>query len=95
MSRNLFAVVLTGEQDKGAALISAAFGNDCYPLGDNTFVVASDGLSRDVAMSAGVFEDRDGNPGEVRGVVFKLNGSYTGYTRQSLWEWLEEQERPS
>lgn len=94
MSKRLFAVVLTDEQREGAAKIQAAFDpSDLYHLDANTYVVAHAGLSRDVAQAAGIFKDLEGTPGETAGVVFKLNGSYTGFSRQSLWEWLEEAEK--
>ena len=94
MSKRLFAVVLTDKQAEGANLIEGAFGtNDVYHVDSNTFIVAHLGLSRDVAQAAGIFKDSEGTPGDVAGVVFKLNGSYTGFSRQSLWEWLEEAEK--
>ena len=96
MSKSLFAVVLTDEQEKGAARIAEAFeSSDVYHVDSNTFVVAYKGLSIDVAIASGIFNDKDRTPGDTAGVVFKLNGSYTGYSRQSLWEWLEEMERGS
>lgn len=94
MSKRLFAVVLTDEQEKGATAIQAAFDDrDIYLVDGNTFVVAHEGLTRDVAKDAGIFRNSEGDPGDVAGVVFKLNGSYTGFSRPSLWEWLEEAEK--
>ncbi len=97
MSKRLFAVVLTDEQEKGAAKIAASFeDSDVYRLGADTYVVAHKGLSRDVARCAGIFKDEgETEPGEVSGVVFKLNGSYTGYANQDIWEWLEEADKES
>ncbi len=91
MSKRLFAVVLTGEQERGAAIIGENFdGRDAYRIDGNTFVVAHEGLTRDVAKDSGIFRDAEGTPGDISGVVFKLNGSYTGFSRPSLWEWLDE-----
>ena len=95
MSKRLFAVVLTDEQDIGIRNIESAFAEaDRCRVRDGVFVVAHTGLSRDVAIRAGIFEDTDtdeGNkPGDVSGVVLKLNGSYTGYANQAIWEWLGE-----
>ena len=89
MSKNLFAVVLTEGQDRGAALLRTAYPKT-YQLTDDVFLVADDALTGSVARAAALTkEEREKG---VRGVVFRLNGSYTGYTRQSLWEWLEEAE---
>ena len=96
MSKRLFAVVLTEEQEKGTAAIEAAFTDrDVYLVDGNTFVVAHEGLTRDVAKDVGIFRDSEGTPGETVGVVFKLNGSYTGFSRASLWEWLDEAAKES
>lgn len=43
-------------------------------------------VSEDVAVAAGI----KGDAREVNGVVFRLNGSYSGFTRQTLWEWLKD-----
>ena len=99
MSKRLFAVVLTDEQEEGSAKIADAFEErDFYRLSDDTYVVAHDGLSRDVAKSVGIFQaggDDETEPGDVAGVVFKLNGSYTGYASQDIWEWLEQADKES
>lgn len=91
MPKRLFAVVLTDKQKEGAAFIAKSFSEqNVYHVDENTFVVTHEGLTRDVAKQAGIFKDEDGTPGSTAGVVFKLNGSYTGFSRPSLWEWLEE-----
>ena len=91
MPRNLFAVVLTEGQEAGAARLRAAYPDtQRYELGDNVFIVAGETLSSAVAKSAALTKEQAEEG--IRGVVFKLNGSYTGYTRQSLWEWLENAE---
>ena len=43
-------------------------------------------VSEDVAVAAGI----KGDQREVGGVVFRLNGSYSGYTKRTLWEWLQD-----
>ncbi len=88
MPRNLFAVVLTEGQEPGAARLRVAYPEaQRYELEDNVFIVADETLSSAVAKKVGISKEQteDG----IRGVVFKLNGSYSGFTRQSLWEWLE------
>ena len=97
MPKRLFAVVLTDEQDKGGAKITENYReSEVYRLAEDTYIVAHDGLSRDVAKSVGIFSDTDEDgtePGEVSGVVLKLNGSYTGYASQDIWEWLDAAEK--
>lgn len=43
-------------------------------------------MAEDVAMAAGIKGERR----SFSGVVFRLNGSYSGYTRGALWEWLKD-----
>ena len=43
-------------------------------------------LSEDVAVVAGIKGERR----EFSGVVFRLNGSYSGFTKRTLWEWLRD-----
>ena len=91
MPKSLFAVVLTEAQEVGAARLRKAYtDSQIYPLGDNVFIVADETLTSAVAKEAALTKDQAEEG--IRGVVFKLNGSYTGYTRQSLWEWLENAE---
>ena len=91
MSKNLFAVVLTEGQESAAERLRSAYTNaQVYQLGQNVFIVADDSLTGEVAKAAALTREQSGKG--IRGVVFKLNGSYTGYTRQSLWEWLENAE---
>ena len=91
MPRNLFAGVLTENREEAARRLREAYSEaQVYELEENVFIVSDDTLTRSVAKAAGLARDQ-ADIG-VRGVVFKLNGSYTGYTRQSLWEWLENAE---
>lgn len=89
MARNVFAVVLTEEQAKGAALLRESYPG-CYEIAENIFLVADDALTGAVADAAALTREKEGEG--IRGAVFRLNGSYTGYTRQSMWEWLQEAE---
>ena len=91
MPQNLFAVVLTKEQERGAARLRRAYPESAiFQLDENAFVITGDTLSSDVARAAGVGRDSDDEG--IRGVVFKLNGSYSGFATPSLWEWLEKAE---
>ena len=89
MSKNVFAVVLLDGEDKGAKLLQKAHPK-AFPLADNVFLVADDGLTATVADAASLTKEK-ANEG-IRGVVFRLNGTYTGYAKQSLWEWLADAE---
>lgn len=91
MPRNLFAVVLTEGKEEAAARLRKTYSEaQVYELGENVFIVTDDNLTHSVAKTAALTKDQ--SEAGIRGVVFKLNGSYTGYTRQSLWEWLENAE---
>ncbi len=91
MPGSLFAVVLTEGQEAGAQRLREAYSSaQVYELEDNVFIIAGDSLSGAVAKAAALTKEQAEEG--IRGVVFKLNGSYTGYTRQSLWEWLENAE---
>jgi len=91
MPRNLFAVILTEGQKAAAARLREAYSEaQVYELDENVFIVSDDRFTGTVAKAAAL--TREQAESGIRGVVFKLNGAYTGYTRQSLWEWLENAE---
>lgn len=51
------------------------------------FVVGgANDISEDLAVAAGI----KGEQREVDGVVFRLRGSYSGYTKSTLWEWMKD-----
>ena len=89
MRNSIFAVVLISGQDKGYSLLKESYQN-VFQLQDNIILVAGKHLSSDIAKVAALTKDQEEIG--VRGVVFKLNEFYTGFTRQSLWEWLENVE---
>lgn len=89
MSQSIFAVVLTRGQDKGYALLKESY-RSVYQLQDNIILVAGNDLSSEIAKAATLTKDQEDEG--VRGAVFKLNGSYTGYAPSALWEWLENVE---
>ena len=61
--------------------------DEFYELSPTSFLVASDTLTEDVAVAAGI----KGEEGVkiATGAVFKIAG-YSGFTRRSLWEWLSK-----
>ena len=93
MSQNLFAIILTSGEEKGAGFIKKKYPKTSFSLTPNTFVVVADTLSQDIAQDVGLTEDAESLG--VRGAVFKLNGSYTGYANRAIWEWLEKAESGS
>ena len=86
MALNIYAVVFTKGAEKGSSLIKDSY-EKTYKIQDDVVLVASDDLSNEIAeVSALTKEQKEKG---VRGAVFKLNGSYTGYAPSALWEWLE------
>ena len=55
--------------------------NSFYLVGGN-----ADDMAADVAIAAGI----TGEQRHFSGVVFRLNGGYSGHTRGALWEWLKD-----
>ena len=54
------------------------------------YLVQTTDLTQDVAIKAGIK-----GPDRIKGasgVVFKLNGAYSGFTARTLWEWLGQAE---
>lgn len=90
MSDNLFAVFFTTGKEKGMKNISNRYTRKkIFQIADNIAIVASDGLSSEIAESVKIGKEADH---EITGAVFKLNGAYAGYARGDLWEWLEKVE---
>ena len=84
-----FSVVLNERDDEVASRIAEAY-PDHYQISEVSFLVADDALTDTVATNVGIKGENkvDG----ARGVVFKLNHTYSGYTSRSLWDWLEKAE---
>ena len=61
-----------------------------HQVTETCYVVQTKELTQDVAIKAGVKgPDR---VDDASGVVFKLNGAYSGYAARTLWEWLGQAE---
>ena len=61
-----------------------------YKMSPTCILVASEDLSEEVATRIGI-------KGQARietalGAVFRLNGAYSGFTKKSLWEWINKVE---
>ena len=62
-----------------------------HPHTDRLYLVLVDQtmLTRDVAEEIGVRRTEEGDAEPMgKGVVFKLNGAFAGFSKSSLWEWL-------
>ncbi len=89
MRLKLYAVVFTKGSEKGIPLVEESY-PDAYKVQNNVILVASNDLTSDIAKASALTKERKGEG--IRGAVFKLNGSYTGFAAASLWEWLENAE---
>jgi len=86
MPLNLHAVVFFKEAEKGMRRLQERYDKNACEIKKDVMPVASSDLSKEIADCSSISKDADDG---VRGAVFKLNGSYTGYAQSSLWEWLE------
>ena len=83
----VFSIVLKEPNGPAKIRIDDAYPG-CFWLGRSFALVTSDELSETVAARAGLKgEDR---AQDASGVVFQLEGSYSGHTNRSLWEWLKK-----
>ena len=62
--------------------------DDTYAYTDTCFLVNAKNTSASELSAELAF-----NQGGRRGVVLKLAGSYHGFARRSLWEWMRERGR--
>ena len=85
----VFAVVL----NEPNAEVERRLGQE-YPgyfrFTDTVFLVDSDGIADSIATAAGI--KGDDRIEAARGVVFKLNSAYAGFTVRALWDWLSQAE---
>lgn len=84
---NIFAIVLSADNPLVVQRIKEEYPN-VYSLTNTFFLVQSNSIAEDVATAAGIKGDRKIE--NARGVVFRLNGSYSGFTKSSLWDWLQQ-----
>ena len=61
-----------------------------YQVNDTFFLVRSSEIAEKVAIAAGIKGDKQ--VADARGVVFRLNGVYSGYAPGSIWDWLTTEE---
>ena len=83
----IFAVFVDDEiSEKVSERIESVYAERNFRIDNNFFLVASDEMTDSVSENL-LNDEVDGL--FYTGVVFSLNGSYSGYETQSLWDWLE------
>ena len=86
---NLFAVIFRGEAPARALEVANTVSrNEAFEISEGVFLVHSQIDSPEILGDMFGMSDDSGSP--QIGVVFKLNGSYSGYYHNDLWEWLAE-----
>lgn len=86
----VFAIVLREANDEVKQRIKEVY-PDYYEFNDNFFLVQSDTIAENVAVSVGIKGEK--RIEEASGVVVRWSWSYSGHTARSLWDWLEEAEK--
>lgn len=84
---DLFLVILNEKSEETEKKIKTFYPRSYHQFSDTVFLISADTLTRSIAVNTGV---RDKDSGS-NGVVFKLEGSYSGLADPSLWEWLRKQ----
>ena len=87
MAQKIYAVALDSPEPAVEGRLKERF-TRVFKHTDTLLLVVggANDLSEDVAVVAGIKGERR----EVSGVVFRLNGSYSGFTKRTLWEWLQD-----
>ena len=85
----IHAIVLADENDQVANRIEEHYPL-FYPVNEKVFLVRTGEISEQVAFKVGI--KGDDRIDDALGVVFKLNGAYSGHAPRSIWEWLDSGE---
>lgn len=87
MAKKMYAIVLDGPEPDVEARLKQRYDN-VFKHTDTLFLVVGNvsDVSENVAVAAGI----KGEQQCASGVVFRLNGSYSGFTKRTLWEWLDD-----
>ena len=85
----VFAVIFTEPSPKGIERLQTLFPSAYELLPSMVFIVKSSSVSGpdDLAKSIGI----KGDARDSTGVVFRLGTGYAGYTKKTLWEWLDDE----
>ena len=86
---NLFIAVFEDDENLPGALTGGVSDliKDALRLSDTVFVIRSPVESPAAMDDVLIGEDRDDYRAAL---VLKLNGSYSGFQRKEVWEWLEK-----
>ncbi len=88
----VFAIALNMENDEIHRRIEDSYPRN-HQFSSTLFLVQDDTIPETVARNVGI--KGDNRITDTGGVVFRLEGSYAGFTSRALWDWLrlvEEQE---
>lgn len=91
----VFAVHLSGDDVEAQAerLLAKYPGSKHFRVSERFYLVRADVLSNEVADRLGFDPDTASDrPDAGAGSVFKLNTSYAGWDKRTMWEWLGERE---
>lgn len=86
---SLFLVVLNDPNEDVESRIEKLDNSHKYL--DNVYLVVDDTTPMRLANKIGI--KGENRVSDATGVVFKLNGSYSGYTSRSLWDYLSQTEQ--
>ena len=64
-------------------------GDQHYQFGDTVYIITGPRLADDVVQALGLAEDT-----ALAAVVLRLNGSYTGRSWTSFWDWMRAANEP-
>ena len=86
---NMFVVVLSEtEPEKIKNRIKEAYNDYYFQLSQDCFLISSPGKAQDVSIEIGLQDPSN----DDKGIVFKLNGSYSGRHYNDVWNWLYQAE---
>ncbi len=85
---NIYCAILKEPSDSTDDYVEQEYPDSHYKLSDTVYLIDSDETARQVAVNLGIRPQRKGERADVGGVVFSLNGSYSGFTSKRLWAWL-------
>lgn len=87
MAKKMYAIVLDAPEPEVEGRLKQHYDN-VFKHTDTFFLVVGNvyDVSENVAVAAGI----KGEQRRASGVVFRLNGSYSGFTKRTLWEWLND-----
>ena len=88
---NIFVVTLNEPNKKVVEKIKEIYPPpQFYEISPLSFLLATPEFPRDIALKIGLREENLIE--DALGVVFKLNGAYSGYSYHELWDWIKQNE---